>query len=49
MDVPDELKDLSYIEQMLIAQIHFVVSLYRINSVQLENTGNVINFKQNMQ
>ena len=47
--VPEELKDLSYIEQMLIAKIHPVVSLYRIKGTQYGYSGNVINFKQNIQ
>ena len=38
--IPDGLKDSTYIEQMLIARCHPVVSLYRIN---------VINFKQNIE
>ena len=47
--VPDELKDLTYIEQMLIAQIHPVVSLYKIQGGQIAYKGNVINFRQNIE
>ena len=34
---------------MLIARIHSVVSLYRINGSQHGYTANVINFKQNIE
>ena len=47
--IPDELRDLTYIEQMLIARCHPVVSLYRINGSQYGYSGNVINFKQNIE
>ena len=47
--VPDELKDLWHIEQMLIARIHPVVSIYRISGAQYGSTGYVINFRQNIE
>lgn len=46
--VPPELQDLTYIEQMLIAQIHPVISLYRIRGAQYSYIGNVINFRQDI-
>lgn len=48
-DVPEELQNLSYIEQMLIARVHPVMSLYRIKGAQYAYSGNVINFQQNIQ
>jgi hypothetical protein len=47
-DIPPELADLTYIEQMLIAQIHPVVSFYKINNAQYSYHGNVINFRQDI-
>lgn len=46
--VPEELKDLSYITQMLIARVHPVVGMYRIRGAQYGYHGHVINFKQNI-
>ncbi|XP_034245757.1 uncharacterized protein LOC117647893 [Thrips palmi] len=48
-DVPEELQDLTVVEQQLISLIHPVVSLYKIMNVQYKYTGNVINFPQNIQ
>ncbi|XP_012146256.2 uncharacterized protein LOC105663231 [Megachile rotundata] len=47
-EVPQELVGLTYIEQMLIARIHPVVSLYKIRGAQYAYTGNVINFRQDI-
>lgn len=47
--VLDCLKDLSYIGQMMITQIHPVVSLYRVWISQYGYSGNVICFKQNIE
>lgn len=47
--VPDELKNLTYIEEMLIAMIHPVVSIYRLKGGQYGHTGNVINFRQKIE
>jgi ATP-dependent DNA helicase PIF1 len=47
--VPDELRCLTYIEQMLIAQVHPVVSLFRIQGNQFAYRGNVISFPQNIE
>ncbi|KAL7289539.1 hypothetical protein TKK_0016513 [Trichogramma kaykai] len=47
--IPYELADLTYVEQMLIVRVHPVVSLFRLNGNQYFYTGNVINFKQNVQ
>jgi len=47
--VPVELQNLSYIEQMLIAQVHPVVSLYRVKGNQYKYGGNVISFRQNIE
>lgn len=46
--VPLELKDLSYIKQLLIAQVHPIVSIFKIKSAQYAYSGNVINFRQNI-
>src|SRR5699024_9988505 len=48
-DVPEALKGLSYIEQMLIAQIHPVIRLFKIQGRQVAYKGNVINFRQNIE
>lgn len=46
--VPEELRNLTYIECMLIARVHPVVSIYRIKGAQYGYRGHVINFKQNI-
>ncbi|XP_034239366.1 uncharacterized protein LOC117644209 [Thrips palmi] len=47
--VPDCLKILTYVERQLIARIHPVVSLYKIQNCQYGYKGNIINFPQNVQ
>ncbi|KAL7297052.1 hypothetical protein TKK_0009478 [Trichogramma kaykai] len=47
-EIPAELQDLTYIEQMLISRVHPVVSLYRVNGGQYAYSGSVINFTQNI-
>ncbi|XP_074596436.1 uncharacterized protein LOC141851589 [Brevipalpus obovatus] len=46
--LPPELQGLTPSEQMLIAQVHPVVTLYRIRGAQLAYSGNVIKFRQNI-
>jgi ATP-dependent DNA helicase PIF1 len=48
-DVPEVLSCLTYIEQMLIAQVHPVVTLFRIQGNQFGYRGNVISFPQNIE
>jgi len=49
-ELPNELKDLSYVEQQLIAKVHPVVSVFKIKKgEQLKYSGQVINFPQNVQ
>ena len=48
-EVPDKLKELSEIEEMLIAQVCAVMSVYRLRGGQLGYRGNVINFSQDIQ
>ncbi|KAK3922585.1 ATP-dependent DNA helicase [Frankliniella fusca] len=49
-DLPEQLTDLSFVEQQLIAKVHPVVSVYRIRKgEQLKYSGQVINFPQNVQ
>ena len=47
--VPTVLSDLTFIERQLIARIHPVVSLYKIQNCQYGYKGNIINFPQNVQ
>ena len=47
--LPEELKGLSYVEEMLIALVHPVISVYRIKGGQYGYSGHVINFQQNIQ
>lgn len=47
-DVPEELKGLSEIEEMLIAQVFVVMSVYRLRGGQNGYRGNVINFPQDI-
>ncbi|KAK3910036.1 Stress response protein nst1 [Frankliniella fusca] len=49
LDVPEELKDLTYIEKQLIARVHCVISLYRFKKCQYKYKGQVINFSQDVQ
>lgn len=48
-DVPEELRDLTEIEEMLIAQVFPVMSVYRLRGGQLGYRGHVINFPQDVQ
>ena len=43
-DVPDELKRLTEIEEMLIAQVFTVMSIYKLREGQNRYKRNVINF-----
>ncbi|XP_063392313.1 uncharacterized protein LOC134677816 [Cydia fagiglandana] len=45
-EVPPVLKDLSMVEEQIIAKIHPVISVYRIKGQQLGYSGQVINFPQ---
>src|SRR2546421_106808 len=47
-EVPEELKDLSEIEEMLIARVFPVLSVYRLRGGQHGYRGNVINFPQDV-
>ena len=47
-DIPPELDDLTFIEQMLIARVHPVVSMFRRHGRQTDYKGNVISFVQNI-
>src|SRR5213595_1402231 len=47
--VPEELKGLTEIEEMLIAQVFTVMSVYRLCGEQNGYRGNVINFPQDIQ
>ena len=43
-EIPDELQDLTEVEEMLIAQVFPVMSIYRLREGQYRYCGNVINF-----
>ncbi|XP_023241576.1 uncharacterized protein LOC111639860 [Centruroides sculpturatus] len=47
-EVPPRLQGLTYIEQMLIAQIHPRITIYRIRGAQYSYNDNVINFHQSI-
>ncbi len=47
-EVSDELQDLTEIEEMLIAQVFIVMSVYRLCGGQHGYRGNVINFPQDI-
>ena len=47
-DVPDELKGLTEIEEMLIAQVFIVMTVYRLRGGQTGYRGNIINFPQDI-
>ncbi|KAK3912381.1 ATP-dependent DNA helicase [Frankliniella fusca] len=47
--IPDELKDLTYIEKQLISRVHPVISLYRVKKLEYKYKGQVINFTQDVQ
>src|SRR6266496_6042706 len=46
--VPDELKGLTEIEEMLIAQVFTVMTVFRLRGGQTGYRGNVINFSQDI-
>src|SRR4051794_24469869 len=48
-EVPEELQDLTEIEKMLIAQVFFMMSVYRLRGGQHRYRRNVINFSQDVQ
>jgi hypothetical protein len=48
-EVPEELKTLTEIEEMLIAQVFTVIMVYRLRGGQNGYRGNVINFHQDIQ
>ncbi|CAB4410504.1 unnamed protein product [Rhizophagus irregularis] len=48
-DVPEELRDLTEIEEILIARIFPIVSVYCLHGGQYAYRGNVINFSQNVE
>lgn len=48
-DIPDELKALNEIEEMLIAQIFTVITVYRLRGGQNGYRGNIINFPQDVE
>uniref|UniRef100_U9SRZ5 DUF6570 domain-containing protein n=1 Tax=Rhizophagus irregularis (strain DAOM 181602 / DAOM 197198 / MUCL 43194) TaxID=747089 RepID=U9SRZ5_RHIID len=48
-EVPDELRDLTEIEEMLVAQVFSVMSVYRLCGGQHGYRGNIINFPQDVQ
>ncbi|XP_034240282.1 uncharacterized protein LOC117644774 [Thrips palmi] len=47
-EVPDELKDLTFIEEQLIARIHPIISYFKLKGLQYGYRGNVINFPQHV-
>ncbi|XP_012153208.2 uncharacterized protein LOC105664208 [Megachile rotundata] len=48
-EVPDELKGLSLVEELVISLIHPQVKVYRVKgSVQLQTSGNIISFPQDV-
>ena len=47
-EVPEELQGLTQVEEMLIAQIFLIVSVYYLHSGQYAYHGNVINFHQDV-
>ena len=47
-EIPEELQNLNDIEQLLIAQVHPIISLWKIRGAQYAYSGNVINFRQDV-
>ena len=47
--VPDELQNLTEVEEMLITRVFPVMSVYRLRGRQYGYRGNIINFSQNVQ
>ena len=48
-EIPEDLKGLTEIEEMLIAQVFTVMTVYRLQGGQNGYRGNVINFPQDIQ
>ena len=48
-EAPEELQGLTDIEEMLIAQVFTVMSVYRLRGGQHGYRGNIINFPQDVQ
>jgi hypothetical protein len=46
--VPDELKDLSQLEEMLIAHIYPLITVYTVKGGQRKGSKHVINFPQSL-
>ena len=46
--VPDELKGLSQLEEMLIARIYPLITVYTVKGGQRKDSKHVINFPQNL-
>ncbi|KAK3907787.1 ATP-dependent DNA helicase [Frankliniella fusca] len=46
--VPVELKDLSFVEEQLISQVHPVIAVFKLKGIQYGYSGNVINFCQDV-
>jgi len=46
--VPEELRDLTHVEEQLIARTHTQLSVHSIRGQQLQYSGNVISFSQNV-
>ena len=47
-EVPEELKCLSWLEELLIAKAHPVLTVYKTKGQQLHYSGQVINFPQDV-
>ncbi|KAK3929764.1 ATP-dependent DNA helicase [Frankliniella fusca] len=47
-EIPEQLKNLTYIEEQLISKIHPIVSVIKLKGHQLGYQGNVINFPQDV-
>ncbi|KAK3921567.1 LOW QUALITY PROTEIN: putative LRR receptor-like serine/threonine-protein kinase [Frankliniella fusca] len=47
-EIPPELTGLSYVEELLIAKVHPMISIYRLKGGQYGFRGNVINFRQDV-
>jgi len=48
-NVPEELKDLTFIEERLIARVNPMLSVFKLKGMQYGYRGNVINYPQNVQ
>lgn len=47
-EVPNELKDLTFIEEQLISRVHPMISVFKLNGLQYGYRGNIINFSQDV-